>query len=65
MNLLDAAQASVQGITVISNAGHRYTPDQLAVRWVGAHYASLNNAGMTEAERKGEWFVARADETAV
>lgn len=57
MTLLEAAQTSAQGITVISNAGRRYTPDQLAVKWVGAHYASLNNAGMTEAERKGAWDI--------
>jgi hypothetical protein len=55
MTILEAAQASAQGITVTSNVGLRYTPDQLAVTWVGAHYASLNNAGMTEAERRGEW----------
>ncbi|WP_339273811.1 hypothetical protein MKY59_21700 [Paenibacillus sp. FSL W8-0426] len=55
MNILEAAHASAQGHTVISNAGRRYTPDQLAVKWVGAHYASMNGAGMTEAERKGEW----------
>lgn len=57
--MLEAAQASAQGMTVISNAGHRYTPDQLAVKWVGAHYASMNNAGMTEAERKGEWDIVQ------
>lgn len=55
MSILQAAQASAQGSTIVSNAGRRYTPDQLAVKWVGAHYASLNNAGMTEAERKGAW----------
>lgn len=57
MSLLEAAQASAQGNTVVSNAGRRYTPDQLAVKWVGAHYASLKNAGMTEAERKGAWDI--------
>lgn len=59
MTLLEAAQASAQGITVISNEGRRYTSGQLAVVWVGAHYASLNNAGMTEAERKGAWDIVK------
>lgn len=57
MTILEAAQASAQGHTVISNAGRHYTPDQLAVKWVGAHYASMNNAGMMEAERKGAWDI--------
>lgn len=59
MTTLEAAKASSQGITVISNAGRLYTPDQLAVTWVGAHYASLNSAGMTEAERKGAWDIVK------
>lgn len=59
MTILEAAQASAQGIIVISNAGRRCTPDQLAVTWVGAHYASLNNAGMTEAERRGAWEIVQ------
>lgn len=59
MTILEAAQASAQGITVVSNAGRRYTPDQLTVKWVGTHYASLNNAGMTEAERKGAWDIVK------
>ncbi len=57
MTILEAAQASAQGVTVISKAVRRYTPDQLAVTWVGAHYASLNSAGMAEAERKGAWEI--------
>lgn len=59
MTILEAAQASAQGITVVSNTGRRYTPDQLVVTWVGAHYASMSNAGMTEAERKGAWDIVQ------
>lgn len=55
MNLLQAAQYSAHGFTVISNSGKRYSSDMLNVKWSGLHYASMSNCGMTESERKGEW----------
>ncbi|PIH59018.1 hypothetical protein [Paenibacillus sp. LK1] len=55
MNLLQAAQYSANGFTVRSNQGKRYSPEKLNVKWIGVHYASMNNNGMTDEERKGEW----------
>ncbi|WP_440109970.1 hypothetical protein [Paenibacillus sp. QZ-Y1] len=55
MNLLQAAQYSAHGFTVISNTGRRYSPDMFDIKWIGSHYASMNNCGMTDEERKGEW----------
>ncbi|MCP1184920.1 hypothetical protein [Paenibacillus sp. 1781tsa1] len=55
MNILEAAQYSANGFTVISNQGKRYSPDSLSIKWIGGHYASMDGCGMTESERKGEW----------
>ncbi|MGV2887232.1 hypothetical protein [Paenibacillus taichungensis] len=55
MSILEAAQYSVHGFTVISNSGKRYSSDMLNVKWIGSHFASMNNCGMTDEERKGEW----------
>ncbi|WP_063562889.1 hypothetical protein [Paenibacillus sp. O199] len=55
MSILEAAQYSFHGFTVISNSGKRYSSDMLNVKWIGLHYASMNNCGMTDEERKGEW----------
>jgi len=55
MNLLQAAQYSANGFTVISNQGKRYSSDTLEIKWFGSHYASMNSCGMTDEERKGEW----------
>lgn len=55
MTILEAAQRSHEGYEVVSCAGNIYRPCDLQVKWVGAHYASLNNDDMTEDERKGEW----------
>lgn len=55
MNILQAAQYSSNGFTVISNTGKRYSSEMLNVKWFGSHYASMSNCGMTDEERKGEW----------
>jgi hypothetical protein len=57
MNLIEAINAVANGHTIVSNAGKRYTGEQLAPTWYGKHYASFNSAGMTESERKGVWRI--------
>ncbi|MFE6075588.1 hypothetical protein ACFVQB_14045 [Paenibacillus sp. NPDC057886] len=55
MNILEAAQYNANGFTVLSNQGKRYSSDMLRIKWIGAHYASMDSCGMTDEERKGEW----------
>jgi hypothetical protein len=57
MTLLQALRYANIGRTVISNAGRRYAPQELAPIWVTNGAAACSNAGMTDAERKGEWDV--------
>jgi hypothetical protein len=57
MILCEAIIEVANGHIVISNADKRYTPEQLAPKWYGKHYASFNSAGMTEKEVKGEWRI--------
>jgi hypothetical protein len=55
VKLLQAAQMSYAGYGVMSCIGRVYSPKMLGVKWVGTHYASINNCEMTDEERKGEW----------
>lgn len=54
-DLVQAAQWSHAGYAVISCMGEIYLPNDLNVRWIGGHYASMQTHGMTIDERRGAW----------
>ncbi|OMF47731.1 hypothetical protein [Paenibacillus amylolyticus] len=53
--LVEAARWSHEGFAVISCTGEIYMPEDLGVKWVGGHYASMHTHGMTIDERRGPW----------
>jgi len=57
MTLTQAIHAAAAGHTIVSNAGKRYEPADLAPIWRGINAASFRTCGMTEGERKGAWSI--------
>ncbi|NYV67621.1 hypothetical protein HYI36_20285 [Bacillus sp. Gen3] len=57
MLLTQAIHATLNGHTVVSTIGRRYTAEELQPKMLGEHAAVFNDVGMTAEERKGEWRV--------
>jgi hypothetical protein len=57
--LVQAIRKLIEGkaTAIVSVVGKRYTTTELQPKMLGGHACVINSAGMTEAERKGEWQV--------